>query len=97
MDEERMMRVTKEEEWALHHARLSVRGPVLKIVERWFARNGWFWENMEPAPPRRWEPLCKDTDLLTKLGGDGDISALLIEQHCVDCPARDKCRIFEEE
>lgn len=96
MGKERMMRVTKEEEWALHHARLSVHGPVLDIVEKWFTRNGWFWGRMEIAPPKGWEPLCKDTDLLIWLGGDGDTSALLLEQHCINCPVKDGCRAYKE-
>jgi len=47
-----MMRTTEQEEWALHHARLAVKGPVLDIVEKWFTRNGWFFNKMDPAPPK---------------------------------------------
>lgn len=50
--DERMMRITEQEAWALHHARLAVKGPVLDIVEKWFTRNGWFFEGSEPAPPK---------------------------------------------
>ena len=50
--DERMMRITEQEAWALHHARLAVKGPVLDIVEKWFTRNGWFFRKMEAAPPK---------------------------------------------
>jgi len=49
---ERMLLVTDNEMWAIHHARLAVKGPVLDIVERWLRRNGWFFEKLNAAPPK---------------------------------------------
>jgi hypothetical protein len=71
--DERMMRITEQEAWALHHARLAVKGPVLDIVEKWFTRNGWFFEGSEPAPPKDWQDYYhKVAELTVFISEQGD-------------------------
>jgi len=49
---ERMLLATDQEMWAIHHARLAVKGPVLDIMEKWLTRNGWHYKELKPAPPK---------------------------------------------
>ena len=58
MNEERMLRVTDMEMWAIHHARLNSKGSVLAGMETRLKRNGWFFKDLEPAPSKDWRPAC---------------------------------------
>lgn len=52
MTEERIMRVTEDDMWAIHHARLNSTGLVLSKMEKWLERNGWFFKDLPRAPPK---------------------------------------------
>ena len=47
-----MLRANEDEMWAIHHARLNSDGLVLRKMEKWLERNGWFFKDLPPAPPK---------------------------------------------